>query len=106
MQRLVDEIGTAFTTDGDIDFTSIAKLPYLAAVIEESLRMYPPFVTSLARVPPAGGGTVDGHYVPEHVRLIHTGTAQSWSEKLTTCTDHRGVPPLCVISLEVEFRLS
>lgn len=65
LRTLVHEIRTAFGTDGDIIFASTAKLPYLAAVIEESLRMYPPFVTSLARVPPAGGGMVDGHYVPE-----------------------------------------
>lgn len=66
MRKLLDEIRRAFATDSDIHFTSTAKLPYLAAVIEESLRIYPPFVTSLARVPPAGGGVVDGHYVPEH----------------------------------------
>ncbi|KAJ5936704.1 hypothetical protein N7466_003154 [Penicillium verhagenii] len=41
------------------------RLTYLGAVIEESLRMYPPFVTSLSRIVPAGGSTVDSQYIPE-----------------------------------------
>ncbi|KAJ6120171.1 hypothetical protein N7523_004451 [Penicillium sp. IBT 18751x] len=64
MSRLVSEIRSAFTEEDEITFRSAASLTYLAAVIEESLRMHPPFVTSLARVFPSGGSMVDGHYVP------------------------------------------
>jgi hypothetical protein len=69
MSHLVGEILSAFHSAEDITFRSSAALPYLSAVIEESLRMYPPFVTSLARIIPAGGAAVDGHFVPEGVRL-------------------------------------
>lgn len=68
MNRLVDEIRLTFSHDFNITFRNIASLPYLAAVIEESLRMYPPFVTNLARIVPQGGAMVDGHFVPEGVR--------------------------------------
>jgi cytochrome P450 len=61
MTRLVDEIRNSFAADQDIMFSKTAKLEYLAAVIEESLRVYPPFVTSLARIIPRGGDTVAGH---------------------------------------------
>jgi cytochrome P450 len=70
-QRLVSEIRTAFTADEEITFRKTAKLPYLAAVVEESLRSYPPFVANLSRVTPAGGRMVDGCFVPENVRY-HT----------------------------------
>lgn len=68
MKKLVHEIRSAFTADQDITFSKAATLPYLAAVIEETLRCYPPFVTSLARVVPPGGAMVDGQFVPEDVR--------------------------------------
>jgi cytochrome P450 len=67
MQLVVDEIRSAFPTADDINFASTSKLSYLYGVIEESLRMYPPFVTSLARLSPPGGKAVDGYYVPENV---------------------------------------
>jgi cytochrome P450 len=70
MQKVVDEIRKAFAADEEIKFANAATLPYLAAVIEESLRKYPPVVTSLKRVSPVGGATVDGHYVPENVCLV------------------------------------
>ncbi|KAL1863707.1 hypothetical protein Plec18170_000545 [Paecilomyces lecythidis] len=65
MDHLVNEIRGTFTADSDINFSKTPALSYLAAVIEETLRMYPPVVTGLARVPPAGGETVHGDFVPE-----------------------------------------
>ncbi|KAJ5765369.1 hypothetical protein N7520_004928 [Penicillium odoratum] len=65
MHQLVTEIRSAFAKDTDITFSGAASLAYLAAVIEESLRIYPPFVTSLARVVPTGGSTIEDHYIPE-----------------------------------------
>jgi cytochrome P450 len=67
MKALVEEISSAFASDDDITFSKAVKLSYLNAVIEETLRIYPPFVTSLARVVPLGGDTVDGHFIPENV---------------------------------------
>lgn len=72
MRQLIAEIRSTFDKDTDITFRGAASLTYLAAVIEESLRMYPPFVTSLARTVPAGGSTIDGQYIPEGVCFTHT----------------------------------
>lgn len=64
MDRLTSEIRSTFEQDRDMTFRALEDLRYLAAVIEESLRMYPPFVTSLARTVPAGGALVNGQFVP------------------------------------------
>ena len=79
MQKLTSEIREAFVTEEEIKFGNAATLPYLAAVIEESLRMYPPVVTSLKRVSPVGGTTVDSYFIPENVWLIYL----TWEYKLT-----------------------
>lgn len=50
-------------------FRTNASLKYLSAVIEEALRIYPPFVTSLSRIVPKGGAYVDGQYIPGGVRI-------------------------------------
>jgi cytochrome P450 len=67
MHKLLGEIRGTFSTDKEITFSETAKLAYLSAVIEESLRMYPPFATSLARVVPSGGANVAGDWIPENV---------------------------------------
>lgn len=67
MAKLVSEIRAAFPHENEITFRSTATLTYLSAIIEESLRLYPPFVTSLARVVPWGGSQVDGQFVAEGV---------------------------------------
>ena len=67
MERLVSEIRTAFTSDQDITFSKAENLQYLNAVIEESLRIYPPVVVGLPRIVPKGGASMAGHYVPENV---------------------------------------
>lgn len=67
MNRLTAEIRSAFTQDSNMTFRAVESLEYMTAVIDESLRIYPPFVTSLSRVVPQGGAVVNGHFVPENV---------------------------------------
>ncbi|KAJ5933979.1 sterigmatocystin biosynthesis P450 monooxygenase stcL [Penicillium verhagenii] len=69
MVDLRSEVRTAFSEDKDITSSQCARLNYLNAVIEESLRLYPPFVTSLLRIAPTGGEIVDGYFVPEHANV-------------------------------------
>jgi cytochrome P450 len=47
----------------EINVTSVLKLPYLAAVIQEGLRLGTPF-PGLARVIPEEGATICGSYIP------------------------------------------
>ncbi|KAL1792995.1 hypothetical protein ACET3X_007977 [Alternaria dauci] len=59
---LVDEIRLAFTDESEITVASTAKLTYLRAVIEETLRLYSPVPTLPPRVSP--GAQVGGQWIP------------------------------------------
>ncbi|KAI5781555.1 cytochrome P450 [Geopyxis carbonaria] len=65
--KLKEEIRSRFNDVSEITPSSTVNLPYLNAVIEESLRISPPGPTGLPRYSP--GETVDGHYIPKGVRL-------------------------------------
>ncbi|KAI3399735.1 hypothetical protein diail_5802 [Diaporthe ilicicola] len=60
---LAREIRAAFSSQGDINIKSTARLPYLVAVIEEVLRIYPPGAETPPRVSP--GDVVGGFYIPK-----------------------------------------
>jgi cytochrome P450 len=64
LNKLKDEVRGAFANEDEITVTNVNKLPYLLAVLEESLRHYPPVPVSLPRVAPPAGATVCGLYVP------------------------------------------
>lgn len=66
---LACEIRTAFSSESDINIKSTARLPYLAAVIEEVLRVYPPGAETPPRVSP--GDVVGGFYIPKGVSPAH-----------------------------------
>jgi cytochrome P450 len=70
LRKLTAEIRSAFATEDEIDFKSVASLKYMLACLEEGLRMYPPVPVGLPRRVPAGGDTIIGHYVPEGVRSL------------------------------------
>ncbi|KAL5522514.1 hypothetical protein ACEPAG_8530 [Sanghuangporus baumii] len=71
-KRLQHEIDTAFPPgEGDpFDTTKLAEMPFLNAVINESLRLQPPVPTYLQRAPEAGSG---GKWIGDH--FITEGTA-------------------------------
>ncbi|CAI7589384.1 unnamed protein product [Penicillium glandicola] len=69
MSQLVTEIRSAFKQHSDMTFRAVEELKYMNAVIEESLRVYPPFVTSLSRLVPKGGAVVNGHFLPEDTNV-------------------------------------
>ncbi|KAJ5948874.1 hypothetical protein N7454_002181 [Penicillium verhagenii] len=63
-QKLAEEIRTELKTDSDITSDRVAQLPYLAAVMQEALRIHSPSPSSTARFVPKGGETIDGQFVP------------------------------------------
>ncbi|KAK4041427.1 cytochrome P450 [Parachaetomium inaequale] len=63
METLTRELRAAFESADDITVKAVSRLPYLTAVINESLRMYPPVVADLIRVVPPEGKQIAGHYV-------------------------------------------
>jgi len=63
-QRLRAELFAAFTSKDEIDEVSVGKLPYLNAVIDEALRLYPPLMESPPRMV-LNDCIIDGHFVPK-----------------------------------------
>lgn len=73
LARLQNEVREAYprTSGNDeedesqINFSTVTKLPYLLAVLNESLRIHPPLPAGINRFVPKGGATIDGRYVAE-----------------------------------------
>ncbi|KAM5343822.1 hypothetical protein ACJ41O_012359 [Fusarium nematophilum] len=64
LDRLTREIRGAFQRDKDISYERLAKLPWLTAVLEEGLRIFPSAPIGFTRTVPASGDTVDGNFLP------------------------------------------
>jgi cytochrome P450 len=68
LRNLQMEVRRAFQDPVSINSDSSSKLPYLFAIIEEGLRIFPPVAFGPPRISP--GATVDGHYIPTGVSPI------------------------------------
>lgn len=64
LKKLNDEIRSEFASADDMTMERLAALPYLAACIKETFRVYPPVPLGLPRLVPANGSTVGEHFVP------------------------------------------
>lgn len=78
-QKLAREVRESFKSYDEIDGRSTDALPYLKAVIEEGLRLYPPIPIGLPRISP--GETVDGHYIPQGTIVYTSSWAATHSEE-------------------------
>lgn len=70
MQKLVEEV-RQIQSEEDLTFENLARMPYLAACLQEGFRCYPPVAVGLPRVTPPGGNAICGKWVPENVRVSH-----------------------------------
>jgi cytochrome P450 len=68
-KKLQAEIRETFSDDEEITMLSVSHLTYLDAVIQESLRLYPPVPIALNRKTPPEGAMVCGHWVPGNVYI-------------------------------------
>ena len=65
MKKLKAEIRSNFTSESEINFANVSNLEYMLAVLNESLRRYPPVPGALPRaVPGKDGAIIDGRHVP------------------------------------------
>ncbi|GKT40265.1 cytochrome P450 monooxygenase dtxS2 [Colletotrichum spaethianum] len=78
-KRAVEEVRQAFESADDINFiNATARLPYLLAVLNETLRLYPPVPASLERVVPNTGELIyiEGMHIPHGTRVgVHQSSA-------------------------------
>ena len=69
MARLKREVDEAYNTEEDITTQSVDGLPYLCAVVQELLRLYPVGLAGQASVVPPEGAAISGHWIPGKVRF-------------------------------------
>ncbi|GKT41806.1 cytochrome P450 monooxygenase aclL [Colletotrichum spaethianum] len=81
MEKLVHEVRAAFAREEEIDLTSVNKLTYMLACLDEALRIYPPVPTGLPRTTPEGGAVISGVFVPEKTLVAVHQWAMYHNEK-------------------------
>ncbi|KAK0641454.1 isotrichodermin C-15 hydroxylase [Cercophora newfieldiana] len=64
LAKLQQEVRKTFKSANDINIASVNKLSYMLAVLNESLRMYPPVTSNLVRIVPPGGAHIAGQFIP------------------------------------------
>ena len=68
MKKLQKEVREAFKEGQEIDIAGVNNLEYMLAVLDESLRMYPPVPTGMPRRVPGDGDIINDRWVPGGVR--------------------------------------
>ncbi|KAJ5738141.1 hypothetical protein N7493_001296 [Penicillium malachiteum] len=63
-QKLASEVRDTFKSEEEITVSAVNGLPYLKAVISETLRIHPSIPVGLHRVAPPRGGIIDGEQIP------------------------------------------
>ena len=79
-ERLCKEIRGAFAKKEDIALQHVlSDLPYLDAVVQETLRIHTPLANGFTRVvPDAKGAMISGHWVPQGVSETHCSLHPSY----------------------------
>lgn len=63
-ERAVTEVRRAFDSEADITSSTVfASAPFIEAVLQETMRLYPPVSITMPRRVPHGGATIDGRFV-------------------------------------------
>ncbi|KAH8880467.1 cytochrome P450 [Thozetella sp. PMI_491] len=65
LDRLKQEVRSTFKSEDEITLTSVSKLEYMLACLNEALRAYPPAPVGFPREVPKGGVMINGQFIPE-----------------------------------------
>ncbi|KAJ4397171.1 hypothetical protein N0V93_001395 [Gnomoniopsis smithogilvyi] len=84
LQKEVDDFFANEATSDDWESSSLGKLQYLQAVIDESLRLFPPVASGLQRQTPPQGVQIGDRWIPGNT-IVMTPT-------YTLCRDPRTFP--------------
>ncbi|KAL3417603.1 cytochrome p450 [Phlyctema vagabunda] len=79
--KVKKEVRDAFQSGDDLTLQSTARLPYLQAVLEEGLRMYPPVPLGSARLTPPEGCLINGNFIPGNASVSIHHLSTYYSEK-------------------------
>ena len=80
MQKATAEVRMTFSSEDDINFISTSnQLPYMAACLEEALRLFPPVPTALQRRTVQDKTSVSGHLFPKGTIVGVHQMAAYWS---------------------------
>ncbi|RDD39455.1 Cytochrome P450 3A24 [Trichoplax sp. H2] len=66
-RKLIDEIDSKFPISDSLDYNIVSEMPYLDMVIAETLRLYPPAITTNREV--SQSMIIDGIHIPKDVIL-------------------------------------
>ncbi|GAB7354527.1 hypothetical protein MBLNU459_g4991t2 [Dothideomycetes sp. NU459] len=80
MKKVVAEVRSSFETEEEINFTSVNKLDYLLACLNEGLRMYPPAPDAFPRRTGEQPETICGNTIPSNTTVKVTQWATFRSE--------------------------
>ncbi|KAI9737244.1 MAG: hypothetical protein M1818_005776 [Claussenomyces sp. TS43310] len=86
-EKLVSEVRSSFRDLSDINFINVNTLKYLLACLDETLRLFPPVPSGLARRVPKGGDFIDGKFVAggtqvSVLQLAANTHSSNWSRPL------------------------
>ncbi|KAI2643133.1 putative cytochrome P450 monooxygenase [Xylaria nigripes] len=87
LRRLEQEVRSSFKSDEEITLTSVSRLSYMLACLNESLRCYPPVPSGMPREVPRGGTVIDGNYVAPGTIVSIFQWAVNHDERLWTEPD-------------------
>ncbi|KAK2016962.1 isotrichodermin C-15 hydroxylase [Colletotrichum eremochloae] len=65
LQKLNEEVRSAYKDPSEITIGSVGQLTYMLAVLKEALRMYPPVPSGLVRQVPENGCRIASEHVPK-----------------------------------------
>jgi len=99
MKKLNAEVRSVFSDEDEIDLISVNKLDYMLAVLDESMRLYPPVPKQGCRKVPGKGAVICGRWVPGGVCSITT----TMTFTANTPSDLRPSPTVCLESCRIQF---